>query len=198
MVLCPKCFIFGKDKVDKQNAYARYRVEVEKMQHRHPCWKGLSRMVWDGIRAIDVLAARADVAPEKIGAIGHSLGAKEVLYVAAFDERIKASVSSDGGIGLTFSNWNEMWYLGQEIRELGFGLENQQVLAMIAPRAFLLVGGKYDSNRAWPFITSVMPLWASLGAPKNIGWFRHDAGHCWPPKARKIGEEFLDQYLKGH
>ena len=30
---------------------------------------------------------------EHLGCIGHSLGAKEALYVAAFDERIKAAVA---------------------------------------------------------------------------------------------------------
>lgn len=196
VVLCPKCFIFGEHRVDEQDAYAGYRAEVKKMQQRHPYWKGLGRMVWDGIRAVDVLATRDDVDHERIGAIGHSLGGKEVLFVAAFDERVKAGVSSDGGIGLTFSNWHDVWYLGQEIREQGFELENHQVLTMIAPRAFLLVGGKYDNDRAWPFIAGVMPLWASLGAPENIGWFRHDADHCWPLEAQKVGYTFLDQRLK--
>jgi hypothetical protein len=43
------------------------------------------------------------------------------LYAAAFDERYKAVVFSEGGIGLTFSNWDAVWYLGEGIRrQLGF------------------------------------------------------------------------------
>ena len=57
---------------------------------------------------------------DRLGAIGHSLGAKEVLYLAAFDPRIRATVSSEGGIGLTYSNWDAPWYLGDAIRRPGF------------------------------------------------------------------------------
>ena len=49
---------------------------------------------------------------QRMGAVGHSLGAKETLYLAAFDERVKATVSSEGGIGTKFSNWDAAWYLG--------------------------------------------------------------------------------------
>jgi hypothetical protein len=131
---------------------------------------------FDGFRAVDVLEAHPNVDAERIGAIGHSLGGKQVLFVMAFDPRIKAGVSSDGGIGLQFSNWDADWYLSQEVHSRKF--ENNQVLAMIAPRAFLLVGGKYDDDRAWPFIAGAVPLWGAKRAPENVGWFRHDRGHC--------------------
>ena len=46
----------------------------------------------DGFVAVDILAAHPEVDVERLGAVGHSLGAKEVLYQAAFDERIKVAV----------------------------------------------------------------------------------------------------------
>lgn len=198
VVIAPKCYLWGAAGETPPAKAGRefYVGEVTKMQQRHPQWKGMARMIWDGWRAVDVLAARADVDTAHIGAIGHSLGAKESLFSAAFDERIKAAVSSDGGIGLTLSNWHDPWYLGPEIRAPGFELENHQVLAMIAPRAFLLAGGDYDNDRAWPFIASALPLWKSLDTPDAVGWYRHKAGHNWPPDAQKVGYEFLDKYLK--
>ena len=39
---------------------------------------------------------------------------------AAFDERYRAVVFSEGGIGLGFSNWDAVWYLGKKIRAPGF------------------------------------------------------------------------------
>ena len=145
---------------------------------------------------MDALLAQPDVDASRIGCIGHSLGAKEALFTAAFDPRIAAAVSSDGGIGLGLSNWHDPWYLGPEIRSPGFELENHQVLAMIAPRAFLLAGGAYDDDRAWPFVASALPLWKSLGAPDAVGWYRHASGHEWPPDAQRVGYDFLDRYLK--
>jgi dienelactone hydrolase len=197
VVLCPKCFIYGRGEFPAKDPRSVHRMEVQKMRERHPRWTGLSRMILDGIRAVDVLSSRTDVSPGKIGAIGHSLGGKQVLYVMAFEKRVKAGVSSDGGLGLTFSNWHDIWYLGPEIREKGFELENNQVLAMIAPRAFMLVGGKYDDDRAWPFIAGVMSLWDSVGKLNNINFFRHDAGHRFPPEAQQKSFCFLKQRLKG-
>ena len=46
----------------------------------------MTRMTWDGVRALDFLAAQRGVDAGRLGIIGHSLGAKEVLYVAAFDD----------------------------------------------------------------------------------------------------------------
>ena len=198
VVIAPKCYLWGAAGVTLSPKAGRsvYVGEVEKMQQRHPGWKGLARMIWDGIRAVDVLAARSDVDAAHIGCIGHSLGAKESVFLPAFDERVKAAISSDGGIGLKFSNWDAVWYLGPEIRAPGFELENHQVLAMIAPRGFLLAAGKDDNERSWPFIAGALPLWKSLGAPDAVGWYRHTAGHNWPPDAQKVGYEFMDRYLK--
>ena len=74
----------------------------------------------------------------------------------AFDKRYQAGVSSEGGIGLGFSNWEAPWYLGAKIKQPGFNLENHEVLAMVAPRAFLLLAGdSADDDRSWAFIQAV-------------------------------------------
>ena len=66
----------------------------------------MAKMLLDAVVAVDLLAAMEGVNADRIGTVGHSLGAKEVLYLAAFDERIKVTVSSEGGIGTRFSNWD--------------------------------------------------------------------------------------------
>lgn len=198
VVIAPKCYLWGAagEPPPPKAGSALWTAEVEKMHARHPRWKGIARMILDGMRAVDVLATRDDVASDRIGCMGHSLGAKEALFLAAFDDRIKAAISSDGGIGLKMSNWSATWYLGPEIREEGFPLENNQILAMVAPRAFLLVAGKDDNEHSWPFIQSSLALWRSRGAPAAIGWFRHGAGHNWPPEAQGVGYAFFDRHLK--
>src|SRR5260370_42652872 len=101
----------------------------------------MAKMLFDATRAVDLLASLPGLDPKRLGAIGHSLGAKEALYLAAFDRRIRAAVSSEGGIGLTYSNWDAPWYLGEAIRRPGFGLDHGQVVSLAAPRALLLIGG---------------------------------------------------------
>jgi dienelactone hydrolase len=193
-VFVPRCFIFTKKTRHKKKPWD-FDGALKKMKINHPNWKwGISQMILEGMRAVDVLRKQPEVDCNNIGAIGHSLGGKQVLFVMAFDQRINVGVSSDGGIGLCSSDWDKAWYLGPEIRYREF--DTNQILAMIAPHAFLLVGGKHDNDRAWSFIAGAMPLWKAAGCLAKVGWYRHDKGHCWPPEAQKAAYPFLGRYLK--
>jgi pimeloyl-ACP methyl ester carboxylesterase len=59
--------------------------------------------------------------------VGHSLGAKEALSLAAFDRRIRATVAHDGGLGRRQSNWEAEWYLGPGVPA---GFDHHQLLAL--------------------------------------------------------------------
>jgi hypothetical protein len=151
----------------------------------------MAKMLYDGVVALDILAAEDDVDPQRLGAVGHSLGAKEVLYLAAFDERVKATVSSEGGVGIGFSNWQDIWYLGPSVKEQGFALEHHELLALIAPRAFLLIGGdSADGDRSWPFIAAALPVYKLYGdAAQPCGLWNHHQGHSVPAEAvTRVGQ----------
>jgi hypothetical protein len=189
VVLCPRCYIFAEG--------AGYSNDVQAMLAKHPTWKGVTRMLWDGVRAGDYLESLPYVDKARLGCLGHSLGAKEALYAAAFDERFKVAVFSEGGIGVRFSNWEAIWYLGGAVKEPGFALEHHQLMALIAPRAFLLLGGESaDGDKSWPFIEATLPVYKLLGGPDELGWLNHRAGHRYPPEARAIAEEFIDRRLR--
>jgi hypothetical protein len=115
----------------------------------------------------------------------------------AFDERYKAGVSSEGGIGLHFSNWDAVWYLGPKIKRPDFALENHEVLALVVPRAFLLLSGdSADTTNSVAFINAVKPVYDLFNASENLQFFDHHLGHRYPPEARAAAEEFLDKHLK--
>jgi hypothetical protein len=106
-------------------------------------------------------------------------------------------VSSEGGIGLRFSNWSDVWYLGQKINEPGFEREHHEVLSLIAPRAFLLLAGNSaDNDNSGAFVEAVKPIYALFGSEQNLRFFNHGLGHSYPPKARAVAEDFLDLHLK--
>ena len=152
---------------------------------------------WSPVNTQNTAVARDAVAAYYYVRMGHSLGGKEVLYAMAFDERYRAGVSSEGGVGLTFSNWGAPWYLGAKIKQPGFKLENHEVLALVAPRGFLLLAGdSADGDRSWAFIQAVKPVYDLLGAGGDIGWLNHHQGHRYSPEARAAAEAFLDQHLK--
>lgn len=189
LVWCPRNYIFADG--------ADWRGNAQRVLERHPDWTGMTRMVWDAIRAADFLESLPNVDRKRIGCLGHSLGGKEVLYAMAFDERYEAGVSSEGGIGLEFSNWSDVWYLGSRIKAPGFGRENHEVLALIAPRAFLLLAGNSaDNERSEAFIDAVKPIYGLSGLEQNLRYFNHGLGHSYPPEARAAAEEFLDRHLK--
>jgi hypothetical protein len=156
--------------------------------------------LYDGLVAVDILAKLPMVDPNRLGAVGHSLGAKEVLYLAAFDERIKTTASSEGGIGIRFSNWNAPWYLGPAVDEPGFAHEHHELLALCAPRPFLLVGGEVaqkgaDGDRGWPFIAAALPVYKLYTDQPVIGQFNHRQGHAMPKIAEERIEEWFATYL---
>lgn len=167
---------------------------------RRDGWKtGMARMVFDAIRATDALIARPEVDAERLGTIGHSLGGKEALYHAAFDERIVAAISCEGGVGLRLSNWEADWYLAKQIKSPAFARENHEMMALIAPRALLVIGGEHsDGAFSWPFIEACLPVWRLYHEEDRIGLLRHDEGHNLPgpgPTRQRVWE-WLDVQME--
>jgi dienelactone hydrolase len=190
VVFCPRNYLWPTTgKIAAQ-------AEAEKFLKRVPRTKGMMKMLYDSQVATDILASLPEVDADRLGAVGHSLGAKEVLYLAAFDERIKVSVSSEGGIGTKFSNWEAPWYLGPTIQQPGFAHEHHELLALVAPRPFLLVGGESaDGDRGWPFIAAALPVYELFGKPARLGQFNHRKGHAVPPEAQERIDQWLGAYL---
>ncbi|WP_254513039.1 dienelactone hydrolase family protein [Anatilimnocola floriformis] len=190
IVLSPRCFAWPtNDKLQAKEETAKYLARV-------PNSLGMAKMLYDSLVAVDILAQLDGVDPQRLGAVGHSLGAKEVLYLAAFDERIKATVSSEGGIGVRFSNWNAPWYLGPAIDEPGFARDQHELLALCAPRPFLLIGGESaDGDRGWPFIAAALPVYRLYGPRVTFGQWNHRQGHAVPPIAEERIEEWFAIYL---
>jgi len=191
VTLCPECFLWsGGPPYD-------YYKQVERFRNQFPGAKGMAKMLLDAQAAVDLLVSFPGVDSGRLGAVGHSLGGKEVLYLAAFDERIRASVSSEGGIALSFSNWEAPWYLGQEIRQKEFVHDHHELVALIAPRAFLLIGGdSADGDKSVPFLRAAWPVYGLFGDPPALGLWNHREGHSVPENALNRIAEWFDAYLK--
>jgi dienelactone hydrolase len=187
---CPRNFLWPTTvRITAQN-------EAQKFLERAPSSKGMAKMLHDALVAVDILAALPEVDAARLGCVGHSLGAKETLYLPAFDERVKVTVSSEGGVGTRFSNWDAPWYLGPSIKEPAFTHEHHELLALAAPRPCLLVGGNSaDGDRGWPFIAAALPVYELYGKPARLGQFNHGKGHAVPPEAEQRIEQWLMTYL---
>ena len=192
VVFCPRCFLW-------QNA-TNFVQAMAHFKRRHPHTNCMHKMLWDASRGVDVLTSLPEVAPNRIGAAGHSLGAIETLYLAAFDERIKASAASEPGIGIHFNNWYDPWFLGPAVRDPDFPLDHHQLLAMIAPRPFLLLSGESgkhasDGDRSWPYLTAAAQVYQLYDQTARIGMHNHHQGHTLPSQAFEKMAQWLEAYL---
>lgn len=174
----------------------RYDEVVANLKLRHPNCTGLGKWVWDAHRLLDYLYSLPEVDRDHIGIIGHSLGAKLSLYAAAMDDRITAVVFSEGGIGLSFSNYDDYWYFGEFIREVDPATDQHELLGLIAPRPFLLIAGdSADSDKSWYYINAARRVYGLFGKPQNIGCFNHRSGHTPTPEAVRLSVEWLKRFL---
>jgi dienelactone hydrolase len=188
ITLSPECFIM------KGNGA---RQQAQELARRAPGWTGLGKMTFDASRCVDFLESLSQVDSSRIGCIGHSLGAKEVLYAMAFEPRYRAGVFNEGGIGLRMSNWTDPWYLGEGMKQFIPELENHQVMALIAPRAVLVMGGdSADGDASWAFVKEARSVYELLGARQRLGLYNHKAGHSFPPQARELAYRWLDHWLE--
>lgn len=192
VVICPENFLWEKDS---------YKASTEAALKPHPGSKGMAVMLADGMRAVDVLLARDDVDAQRIGAYGHSLGAKETLYLAAMDDRICAAVASEGGIEVGFSNWDAIWYLGKAANQEGFEKAHHDLLRLIAGHPFLVLAGESgkgsaDGERSWPAIYAGHQVWqAYYGKPVRMGLLNHGQGHSLPWEAGEKVIAWLKAYV---
>lgn len=194
IALCPANFLWtgGRNARGKYD----YKARTEQVLKQIAPSTGMAKMLFDCRRALDLLLTIPGVDSSRIGVVGHSLGAKEALYLPAFDDRVTVAVSSEGGVGLRLSNWNAAWYLGPAIDSPDFNLEHHQLLAMIAPRPFLLLGGdSADGDKSRPFIDAARSVYELHGKGGQIEFFNHHKGHAVPPEAEEKIYGWFKKYL---
>ncbi len=149
--------------------------------HRHPSCTGMGRLVWDDKRVVDFLCQSDFIDPHRIGSIGHSMGAKCALYQTAFDDRIAACAVSEPGLARAASNWDAEWYLGQLGSSNLGARDHDELLAMIAPRPFLLVSGSQgdaiESRDSRECMLRASTQYLAMGVLSRLSWYEHSGGH---------------------
>ena len=149
----------------------------------------LAKHVHDLYVAVSVLTSIEHIDPNKIGVIGHSLGGEIASIITAFDNRIKAGVSSCGTFSYEdFENSNRMETADTIIpnfrsdhRDFDFFLD------MIPPKPFLSINGDKD----------IGPMARKLLRHKrrNFEATFHEGAHEFPSDARNRAYLFLQENL---
>lgn len=178
VVACMEAFPYNTVPEPEPNeGHAWWQAAAERLLEDNPHWSGIGKLIHDTSRALDLLLDRPAVDSDRVLAIGHSLGGKMAFYTAAFDERVKATISSDFGIGWDFTNWSDLWYFGDQINHDKFTLDGHHALALIAPRSFLLIAGQADRPQSWQYIQQAQEVYRLYGREDAVGCFMHMTGH---------------------
>jgi pimeloyl-ACP methyl ester carboxylesterase len=143
--------------------------------------------------------------------IGHSLGGHNAIFTAAFDERLKAVVSSCGFTafpqyyGGNLAGWSHRGYMPR-IRT-AYGLDPGRVpfdfpelLGALAPRAFFANAPQHDANfdvaGVKSCVAAAAEVYELLGAADRLRAVYPDAAHDFPAPQRAEAYAFLDRILR--
>lgn len=63
-------------------------------------------------------------------------------------------------------------------------------------QAPMVTGGAADHAGSLAYVEAARPVYSLLGAPQDIVWLNHQAGHACPLEARRAAGAFLDRHLK--
>src|SRR5258708_7969920 len=118
---------------------------------------GTMKGIFNHMRADDLLQSRDEVDPARIGAIGHSLGGHNPMFVGAFDERLTVIISCCGWTPFhdyylgKIAGWTSDRYMPR-LKDV-YGLDPDrvpfdfyEVVSALAPRAFFSVSPLHHSN----------------------------------------------------
>ena len=180
---------------------------------------GTMKSIFDDIRCVDLLEAREDVDPDRIGVIGHSLGGHSALFAGAFDTRLKVVVSSCGWTLMDYYNageettkkyegalgpWAQERYMpllrdkyDLDIKKIPFDFD--EVIAALAPRAFFSNSPVNDSNfnikGVRKGIAAVSEVYDFLGVKDKLEVHYPNSEHDFPPEVRFEAYRFIDKIL---
>jgi dienelactone hydrolase len=168
-------------------------------------WKGQvlwGMMVYDSLRAMDILVQRADVDPARIATLGISMGSTMAWWLAALDERVKVTVDicclTDFHTLIAKKNLSAhgvYYYVPGLLKQF----TTAQINALIAPRAHLGLAGLQDTLTPVEGLdlidTELKRVYAEQGHPERWKLLRYDVGHQETAEGRQEIVAFLRTHL---
>src|SRR3954468_23208094 len=168
-------------------------------------WQGQvlwGMMVYDSLRALDILADRPDVDPARIATLGISMGSTMAWWLAALDERVKVTVDicclTDFQTLIAKKNLSAhgVYYF---VPGLLKKFTTAQINALIAPRAHLGLAGLQDTLTPVEGLdiidAELQRVYAGFGHPERWKLLRYDVAHQETAEGRREIVAFLQRHL---
>jgi len=188
--------------------FGDYQVDPYAMGYASATMKGIS----NHIRAVDLLVSLPEVDPKRIGVIGHSLGGHNALFLATFEPRIQAVVTSCGFNsfakyeGGDLTGWSHKGYMPRIASRYRKSAERMpfdftEILGALAPRPVFISAPLRDDNfevsGVKDCINAALPVYVQLfHAGDRLVAVHPDCAHGFPPDIREQAYEFLDRWLR--
>jgi len=144
----------------------------------------------NGIRGLDLLAARPEVDGDRLGVTGISGGSATTWWVAAADERVKACAPVCGTATLAAHIYDRvidghcdcMWWMNTALWDL------TDIGALVAPRPLLLASANQDGIFPIDSIheahARLERLYQMLGKPEHLRYVETPGGHSYHERSR--------------
>jgi dienelactone hydrolase len=196
------CVVIAPDYVNM----GEYKFDWREAGYHSATMKG----ILNHMRCVDLLQSLDEVDPEKIGAIGHSLGGHNAMFLGVFDPRVKVIVSSCGWTpfhdyyGGDIKGWTHDGYMPLLATKYKLDpdlvpFDFYEIVAALAPRPFFSNSPLRDSNFDYRGVEKAIEkagkVYALLGAEDRLQVRYPDCEHDFPPEVRKEAYETIDAAL---
>jgi dienelactone hydrolase len=207
VVLAPDAYAFGERSGRGPDGPKQKGGQEEATWFKAFLWQGRSMwgmMVRDDLIALDVLAARPEVDPKRIGATGISMGSTRTWWAAALDDRIAAAVGvccltryadlvRAGGL----HQHGIYYFVPAMLRHF----DTEAVTSLIAPRPFLTLSGADDAGSPADGVRKINDFTAAVyalhGKPDLFkGVLYPGVGHVYTPEMWTEMTGWFERHLK--
>lgn len=159
--------------------------------------------LWNGMRALDLLANCREVDPARLGVTGISGGGAQSFYLAVADERLCA-VATACGVTLLKQTLRDR-HLEEHCDCMYFHNPRRRVMsefaALVAPRALLLCSARHDSlfskDEHQAIHDKARRIFSILGCSDKCELFQYDGPHGYQPEAIAAINKWFDRHVAG-
>ncbi len=206
----------GTTKTTKAGTYSLYYPD-----RRDSKIQPLSVLAYAAANAWYLLAENPHVDSSRIGIMGFSYGGKWAMFASCLFQKFACAVWVDPGLVFSHSNWPlinywEPWYLGYypppwhdtwrkkgmvpgakglypKLRKEGYNL--QELQALMAPRPFLVSGGRADGPERWLVLNYAVQVNSLLGYSDRVA-MTYRKTHTPTKESDLEAYRFLEYFLK--
>ncbi|NVL90771.1 MAG: dienelactone hydrolase family protein [Desulfobacterales bacterium] len=207
VVQCIDAYAFGERRFQGPAGKKEEGGRTESSLFKTFLWEGRTlwgMMVRDDLLALNYLVSRPEVDPERIAAMGMSMGSTRTWWVTALDERIKVAVSvacltryqnliAHGSV----RSHGIYYYVPNMLKER---IDTESVVGLIAPRPHLTLTGEQDEGSPADGVriinTFQKHLYNCYGKENNFcGILYPGVGHAYTPEMWEETLRWLEKHL---